>query len=375
MAAARHKVETYQQGFDTTLLLSVLLLTGVGIVMVYSASSAIANNTYGNGYLFIKKQALSAAMGCLLMLGTAMTPYRLYRRFAYIFLAISAILIVLTQVPGIGHSAGGAARWIKIGSFSVQPSEIARLAMIIYLAYSITKKQEFIKDFSIGFLPHVIFFLIFAILIMLQPDFGSVAIMAMITWIMMFVGGVSLVHLVLSLLPAIPVGIFVMVSASYRMERLVSFLDPWKHRSDEGYQIVNSLMAFGSGGIWGKGLGNGYQKLFYLPEPHTDFIFSVIGEELGLWGVLAIVSVFALVIFRGITIARNTKDVFGSLLATGIVTGIGLQTCINMGVAMGLLPTKGLALPFLSYGGSSLLINMAAIGILINIARTGNHHE
>ena len=373
MAMAKHKVEMNQQGFDTTLLLSVLLLTGMGIVMVYSASSAIANNSWGNSFFFIRKQAISAVIGCVLLMGTAMTPYRLYRRFAYIFLAIAAFLIVLTQIPGIGHSAGGAARWIKIGAFSMQPSEFARLAFIIYLAYSITKKQELIKDFSIGFLPHVIFFLIFAILIMLQPDFGSVAILAMITWIMMFVGGVKLLHLLLSLLPMIPVGIFVMISASYRMERLVSYLDPWKHRSDEGYQIVNSLMAFGSGGVWGKGLGNGYQKLFYLPEPHTDFIFSVIGEELGLWGVLLILSVFAVVILRGIFIARNTDDMFGSLLATGIVTGLGLQTCINMGVALGLLPTKGLALPFLSYGGSSLLINMAAVGILINIAKTGNN--
>jgi cell division protein FtsW len=345
----------------------------MGIVMVYSASSAIANNSWGNSFFFIRKQAVSAVIGCILLMGTAMTPYRLYRKFAYIFLAIAALLLILTQVPGIGHSAGGAARWIKIGAFSMQPSEFARLAFIIYLAYSITKKQELIKDFSIGFLPHVIFFLIFAILIMLQPDFGSVAILAMITWIMMFVGGVSLLHLLLSLLPMIPVGIFVMVSASYRMDRLVSFLDPWKHRSDEGYQIVNSLMAFGSGGVWGKGLGNGYQKLFYLPEPHTDFIFSVIGEELGLWGVLLILSVFAVVILRGIVIARNTEDMFGSLLATGIVTGLGLQTCINMGVTLGLLPTKGLALPFLSYGGSSLLINMAAVGILINIAKTGNN--
>lgn len=373
MVMAKHKVETYQQGFDTTLLLSVLLLTGVGIVMVYSASSAIANTSWGNSYFFIRKQAISAAMGCLILIGTAMTPYRFYRRLAYGLLALSAVLLVLTQVPGIGHAAGGAARWIKIGSFSMQPSEFARLAMIIYLAYSITKKQDYIKDFSIGFLPHVIFFLIFAILIMLQPDFGSVAILAMITWIMMFVGGVSLTHLFGSLLAVVPVGIFVMVSASYRMERLVSFLDPWKHRTDEGYQIVNSLMAFGSGGLWGKGLGNGYQKLFYLPEPHTDFIFSVIGEELGLWGVLLILAVFAVVILRGIAIARNTRDMFGSLLATGIVTGLGLQTCINMGVALGLLPTKGLALPFLSYGGSSLLINLAAVGILINIAKTGNN--
>ena len=373
MATAGHRIEPPFQGFDTPLLLSVLFLTGVGIVMVYSASSAIASNLFGNDYFFLRKQAISACLGAVVLIGTAMTPYRIYQRLAYIFLAISAVLIIATQIPGIGHTAGGASRWIRLGWCSLQPSELARLSMVIYLAYSLTKKQEFIKEFSIGFLPHVMFFLIFAILIMLQPDFGSVAILAMITWIMMFVGGVSLVHLALSLLPLVPAAIFIVFSASYRMERILGYLDPWKHRSDQGYQIVNSLMAFGSGGFWGKGLGNGYQKLFYLPEPHTDFIFAVIGEELGLWGVLAILGVFVVVVIRGITIARNTRDLFGSLLATGLATGIGLQVAINMGVALGLLPTKGLALPFLSYGGSSLLINMAAVGILINIAKTGNN--
>ncbi len=373
MAKARHSFDTLY-GFDTPLLLSVLFLACVGIVMIYSASSAIANNIYGNGYYFLRKQTISAGIGAIVLIITSMTPYRVYRPLAYMILAFSAVLLLITQIPGVGHMAGGATRWIRFCGFSIQPSEFARLAMVIYLAYSLSKKQEFIEDFSIGFLPHVIIFLVFAILIMIQPDFGSVVILATLTWTMMFVAGVPLKFLGFSLLPFLPLSVYVMMSASYRVQRLMSFLDPWKHQKEEGYQIVHSLMAFGSGGFWGKGLGNGYQKLFYLPEPHTDFIFSVIGEELGLWGVIGILGIFSIVIWRGFIIARQTKDHFGSLLATGITTGIALQTSINMGVALGLLPTKGLTLPFLSYGGSSLLINMAAVGILINIGKT-NYYE
>jgi cell division protein FtsW len=373
LAKARHSFDTLY-GFDTPLLLSVLFLSSVGIVMIYSASSAIANNIYGNGYYFLRKQTISACIGAVVLIMTSMTPYRVYRPLAYMILAFSAVLLLVTQIPGIGHTAGGATRWIRFCGFSIQPSEFARLGMVIYLAFSLSKKQEFIEDFSIGFLPHVIIFIVFAVLIMIQPDFGSVVILATLTWVMMFVAGVPLKFLGFSLLPFLPLAAYVMMSASYRVQRLMSFLDPWKHQKEEGYQIVHSLMAFGSGGFWGKGLGNGYQKLFYLPEPHTDFIFSVIGEELGLWGVIGILSVFTIVIWRGFIIARQTKDHFGSLLATGITTCIALQTSINMGVALGLLPTKGLTLPFLSYGGSSLLINMAAVGILINIGKT-NYYE
>jgi cell division protein FtsW len=284
-------------------------------------------------------------------------------------LALAAVFLALTQIPGYGHSAGGAARWIKVGGFTVQPSEFARLAMIIYLAYSLSKKEARIREFSIGFLPHVLVMLMLGCLIMVQPDFGSVAILGLICWIMMFLAGVPMKFLAGSLLALLPLAGGIMISASYRVERLMSFLDPWKHQTDQGYQIVHSLMAFGSGGILGKGLGNGHQKLFYLPEPHTDFIFSVIGEELGLWGVLLLLTLFAVILWRGLIIAMNTEDRFGSLLAAGLTLSIGVQVTINMGVAMGLLPTKGLTLPFLSYGGSSLLINMLAVGIILNIGK------
>jgi cell division protein FtsW len=210
-----------------------------------------------------------------------------------------------------------------------------------------------------------------AVLILKQPDFGSVAILAVLTWLMMFVGGVRMLYLGSSCLLLGGAGLYFISLAGYRMRRLLSFLDPWQYSSDAGYQIVHSLMAFGSGGWWGAGIGKGYQKLFYLPEPHTDFIFSVIGEELGLAGVLLIILLYLMIIWKGIRIARRAPDLFGGYLAIGLTAALGLQICINMGVTLGLLPTKGLTLPFLSYGGTSLVLNMATIGILMNIGAAG----
>lgn len=239
--------------------------------------------------------------------------------------------------------------------------------MVIYLAFSMSKKQERIKDFSIGFLPHLIVLALFTGLILLQPDFGSVVILGAITWILLFVGGVRLRYLLSFVLLVLPLVYYIMLKADYRLRRITSFLDPWQYPTEDGYQIIHSLMAFGTGGIWGAGIGSGYQKLFYLPEPHTDFIFSVIGEELGLVGILIILSLYTLILWRGIHIARNAGDSFSIFMATGITATILLQVCVNMCVTLGLLPTKGLTLPFLSYGGTSLLVNMASIGILMNI--------
>jgi len=272
----------------------------------------------------------------------------------------------------LGSSAGGAARWLRLGPVSFQPSEFARFSVVIFMAYSMSKKKEHLKDFYIGFLPHVLVLSAFTVLIFLQPDFGSVVILGALTWIMLFVGGARLRHLASSLLLVLPVLYYFMIHAEYRVKRIMSFLDPWQYPTEEGYQIIHSLMAFGTGGIWGAGIGKGYQKLFYLPEPHTDFIFSVIGEELGLVGIFLILGLYSVIVWRGLAIARNTDDLFGSFVALGLTSALALQVIVNMGVCLGLLPTKGLALPFLSYGGTSLLINMASIGILMNIeiART-----
>ena len=354
--------------YDVRLLFPVLFLVGVGIVMVYSASSAIALKTYGNGYLFLQKQAAFALFGSVVLVTCSHVPYQWYRHLAYPLLVLSLVFLALVHIPGFGVSAGGSTRWLRLGPVTFQPSELARLALIIYLAYSLEKKQGLQKNFAIGFLPHAVVLATFTVLIITQPDFGSVAILAALTGIILFVGGVRIVHLLLSLLLLVPVGYYFMVNAAYRLKRLLSFLDPWQYSSAEGYQVIHSLMAFGTGGLWGTGVGKGYQKLFYLPEPHTDFIFAVVGEELGLVGVVLILGLYAAILWRGIGIARNALDNFGSFLALGLTAGIVLQVCVNMAVALGLLPTKGLTLPFLSYGGTSLLINMAAVGILMNIS-------
>ena len=353
--------------YDVKLLFPVLFLVGIGIVMVYSASSALALKKFGTDYYFLKKQMLFALLGIVALVLCSHLPYRLFSSLTYPLILLALIFLAATLISGFGYSAGGATRWFRLGSFTFQPSEFARFALVIYLAYSMNKKMDVLKDFYLGFLPHILVLFMFTVLIIFQPDFGSVLILGALTWVMLFVGGVRISHLVMSLVLIIPMAYFFMVSADYRSKRIMSFLDPWKYSADDGYQIVHSLMAFGTGGIWGTGIGKGYQKLFYLPEPHTDFIFSVIGEELGLLGVLIILGLYILIFWRGIFIARNCKDSFGSFVAIGLTTAIGLQICVNMGVALGLLPTKGLTLPFLSYGGTSLLLNMASIGILMNI--------
>ena len=306
-------------------------------------------------------------LGIMALIAGRHFPYRLYRSLTYPLLVGSACLLIAIHISGLGVSVGGAKRWLGLGGFTFQPAELVRFAMVLYLAYSLSKKQEQVRDFAIGFVPHVVVLGTFTALILLQPDFGSAVLLAALTWIMMFVGGVRLLHLLSPLPILLPIGYFVMVNAAYRIKRLASFWDPWQYAAAEGYQIVHSLMAFGTGGLWGTGIGKGYQKLFYLPEPHTDFIFSVIGEELGLLGVSIVLTLYTLIIWRGVIIARNASDAFGAYIAIGLTVALGLQVVVNMGVALGLLPTKGLPLPFLSYGGSSLLVSMAAVGVLMNI--------
>jgi cell division protein FtsW len=355
------------QTYDRQLLFAVLLLVGIGIVMVYSASSALALKKYGSGFHFLKKQALFSLIGMVVLVVFSHIPFRVYRALTYPLLLTSLGLLVAVLVSGAGLSAGGSQRWMRLGPVTFQPVEAARLALVIYMAYSLSKKRDGLRQFGIGFVPHVVVLTVFAVLLMLQPDFGSVVIFSALAWGMMFVAGVPIRHLLSALLLMAPLAYYLMVGAAYRIRRLVSFLDPWQYPDGEGYQIIHSLMAFGTGGLWGTGVGKGYQKLFYLPEPHTDFIFAVIGEELGFLGVLFIVGLYGIVIWRGISIAFRCRDEFGMYLALGITTAIGLQVSINLGVALGLLPTKGLTLPFLSYGGTSLLLNMASIGILMNI--------
>ena len=359
---------SFSFGYDAKILFPVLFLTGIGIVMVYSASSAIALKKFGNSYYFLKKQAIFALTGLLIMGIARYFPLKVLYRLTYPLLAIALFFLVAVQVSGLGVAAGGAVRWLRIAGITFQPSEFARFTIVLYMAYSMSKKHDKLKDFSIGFVPHVMLMGVFTMLILIQPDFGSAMILVAIGWMMMFVGGIPFKYLSSAFAVFLPLICIFLFSASYRIKRLTSFLNPWEYASKEGYQIVHSLMAFGTGGLWGVGIGKGYQKLFYLPEPHTDFIFSVIGEELGLLGVALILILYGIILWRGFKISKQVSDPFASLLAFGLTSAFGLQVCINMGVTLSLLPTKGLTLPFLSYGGTSLLMNMASMGILMNIA-------
>ena len=353
--------------YDATLLFPVLFLVGFGIVMVYSASSALSLKVHGHGYYYLQRQAAFSLIGIIVMILCRHIPYRLFGYFVYPLLFSAIGLLILVLVPGFGVTAGGSTRWLGIAGLTFQPSELARLAIVMYLAYSLTKKQARLDVFSIGFVPHVIVLAVLAVLIGMEPDFGSVVILTILTWIMMFTAGVRMHHLLIPLPVILAALVYFLVSAPYRLARLVSFLNPWAYAADQGYQVVHSQMAFGTGGIVGTGLGHSYQKLFFLPEPHTDFIFSVIGEEVGLVGVTIIVMLYGVIVWRGIGIARHCPEPFGALAALGLTAAIALQICVNMGVTLGLLPPKGLPLPFLSYGGTSMVISMVSVGILMSI--------
>jgi cell division protein FtsW len=356
------------QGYDYLLLVPSLLLLGLGLVIIYSASSSLAEYRLGDSYYFLKKQAVFCLIGLGLMILAKNIPNTLYKKLVYPALFLSFALLALLFVPSLGAKVGGSSRWLRFAGLSFQPSELAKLSLALYLAYSMAKQGPNMSRFSIGFLPHVLVVGLFMGLILLQPDLGTSVIIGCWVLILLFVGGAKLFQLFAAVLLFMPIVLWLISQADYRMKRWWAFLNPWEDPEGLGFQIIHSFLAIGSGGIFGVGLGNSKQKLFYLPEPHTDFIFSVVAEELGLVGLSVIVVLFGVLITRGIKIALNANDLYSSYLAMGISSFLGLQVLINMGVVMGLLPTKGLTLPLISYGGSSLVISLLSIGILLNIS-------
>jgi cell division protein FtsW len=354
--------------YDLSLLITTISLLGIGIVMVYSASAILAAERFGDGYYFLRKQALFGAFALVMMMVMMNIPYTLLRTLAYPILGLSLIFLILLLVPDMGYKVGGSTRWIRLANFSFQPSEFAKLTLIIFLAYLLDKKGDRIRTFSRGFLPVLIISGTMIFLVMLQPDFGVALFMATIVFMLLFIGGARISYLVSSILVAIPIVYLLIMKVDYRYNRIVGFLHPWEDPSRTSFQMIQSLLAFGSGGLFGTGLGGGSQKLFFLPAPHTDFIFSVIGEELGMVGVTIILGLFALFAILGIRIALMAQEPFGTLLGVGITAMISLQAIINIGVVLGLLPTKGLTLPFVSYGGTSVLVNAIGVGILLNIS-------
>jgi len=353
---------------DYTLLIITLLLMATGILMVYSASAIYAQDRYQDSYYFLKREVIFMLAGLVLIFVVKSINYHIYYKLTYPILITSLLLLVIVFIPGIGHRAGGAQRWIGIAGFTLQPSELAKGAVILFVAYTLAKKKEKMKSFSTGFLPPVIIVGIFLGFILLQKDLGTAFVIALVAMLMLFIGGTRVTYLAAGLIATMPVLYFLIFSVDYRRKRIMAFMNPWEHKMDEGFQIIQSYVAFNAGGLWGKGMGQGKQKLFYLPAAHTDFIFSVIGEELGLIGVFFIITLFLLFMFRGIKIAMRAPDIFGTYLAIGITSLITTQALINFGVVMGLLPTKGLPLPFISHGGTALLVLSVMVGVLLNIS-------
>jgi cell division protein FtsW len=352
---------------DPIVLTCILALLAVGVAMVYSAGAIYATDVHGDELHYIRRHGVYALLGLAVMTFGAAVPYQKWKPWTYPLLLGVAVLLILVLVPGVGKTMGGATRWLKIGPVFLQPSEIAKLALVLYLAYSLEKKNSFIGTFSIGILPHLLFSGFLLALILVEPDYGTTMTLAAILMIMLFVAGVRLLHLAALMAVGLPLAWLALMGAAYRRARMTAFLDPWAHQSDSGFQLIQSWLAFRSGGALGTGLGESQQKLFFLPAAHTDFILAVVAEELGLLGVLGIVVLFGLFVFQAVRVCMTAPDLFGRLLGMGLALLIGIQAGINMGVVTGLLPTKGLTLPLISYGGSSLVLTMAMLGVLLNV--------
>jgi cell division protein FtsW len=355
------------ENYDLILMLMAIALTCFGVVMVYSSSNIMAAKRFHDGFFFLKRQGLFAVIGFVLMLGVMRIDYHVWKKMAVPALLLCLVLLVMVLIPGIGGKAGGSSRWIKLPGFNLQPSEMAKLALIMYMAYSLDKKQDKVKSFAVGIVPHMIILAILIGCLALQPDLGGALTLVAVAMTMLFAAGTRLSHIISMILLAMPLLAY-KLSRGYHKSRMEAWTNPWSDPEGKGFQIIQSWLALGTGGVFGQGLGEGKQKLFYLPEAHTDFILSVIGEELGFLGVIVIISMFFLLVQRAMRISVAAPDTFGRFLALGIAVLFGIEATVNMGVVTGLLPTKGLALPFISYGGSSLLISLFAVGILLNIS-------
>ena len=356
------------------IVIAVMLLIGIGTLMVYSSTALMSLRKYGSGSHYLWNHIVTVFVGIAAMFVLSRTDYKKFRPLVYIMLGFSLLLILLVFVPGIGISANGAKRWLRLWPTTFQPSELVKIVMVIFLADYMDKNTHRMRDFRYGILIPVAIMLLFQVIIMIQPDFGAVMSLGILTVGLLILGGARLSHIGALVLSSLPVIYIVVSSSVYRMKRIMSFTDPWKDPFGDGFQLVQSFIAFGSGRFFGVGLGGSKQKLYFLPEVHTDFIFSLISEELGLLGALTVLGIFLWLFIRGVQVSIRTSDLFSYFLTMGLTMMIGVQAVINFAVSMGLMPTKGLPLPFISYGGSALLINMCAAGILMSISRNNENN-
>lgn len=365
----RKLLEQQTRGYDLLLLSATMLLVLVGTLMIYTSSTLVSDRLYGSSLALLRSHLVHLLIGMGALWVATRIPYRRWEQAMPYLLVLCFILLTLVLIPGVGYEANGARRWLRLGFLNFQPSELLKFTLILYVASYLNRKAEQLADFFRGLMPNMMVMGIFLTLVVMQPDFGTMVLIALTLLMMIFVGGAKPGHILFSLVGFAAIGAYMVASRTYRLKRFTAFLDPWQDRLDSGFQIVQSYLAFGSGGLWGSGLGDSRQKLLFLPDAHTDFIFSILAEELGLVGVLLTMALFALFLGRCFRVALKVQDDFGKHLAYGISTLFALQIVINMAVVMGLIPTKGLPLPFISYGGSALVTYMFMTGVLLSISR------
>lgn len=353
----------------TSIFLLVFVLVSIGVVMIYSASAIYAYSNTGDSLYFLKRHLFYLAIGYLMMFLAMSVDLALVRSLAKPLIGAAVVLLVLVLVPHIGKEISGAKRWFKLGMFNFQPSEFAKIAIIVYMADFVSRKGSLMKTFFRGYVPAMLVLGLVVGLVLLEPDLGTAVTISVITIIILFASGARGSHLLTFLLAGIPALYVLVFSAPYRRRRIMAFLNPWADKRGVGFQIIQSFVALGSGGLIGVGLGQSRQKLFYLPASHTDFIFSIIGEELGFLGVASIVILFTLFLWQGMKVSFRANEGFEKVLSMGIVSLIAFEAVINIGVTAGAFPTKGLPLPFISYGGSGLIFHLMAIGLLLNVAK------
>jgi cell division protein FtsW len=370
-AAARARAERASRRSLLTLTFSVSALTVLGLVMVLSASSVSAFAEHGSSFFFFQRQLISAVVGLGVAVGVSRIRYQLWQRAWPALLGVTLILLLLVLHPATGHTAGGAARWIPVGPFTMQPSELAKFAVVVAVATILARSIRYLHDPIVWGVPLLFVVGSTTLLIIMQPDLGTMMVLALTVMLMLFVAGVRLRLLAVSTFIGSAIGLALVMGEKYRRARVFSFLHPWADPHNTGYQIVQSLIALGSGHLYGVGLGASRQKWSYVPNAHTDFIFSIMGEELGLLGEVVVLALFGALLYAGVRIALRAPDAFGRILAGGITGWLCLQALVNLGAVTGVLPITGVPLPFMSYGGSSLIVSLTAVGVLISIGRSG----
>ena len=356
---------------DMWLFGAALVLVSIGVVMVYSASAILAADRFGDPHYFLKRQLFWALLGLGGLWAALAVDYRVLERVALPLLGVAALLLVLVLVPAFGQAINGTRRWLRVGGVSFQPVELAKLAFVIYLARFLSRRGEAVQGFWGGAVPPAVIGGGLAALVLRQPDLGNSLTLLALAFTLLFLAGARPRHLLLLAAPALPLLAVAVYLAPYRWRRILAFLNPESDPRGSGFQIIQSFLAIGSGGLLGRGLGGSKQKLFYLPEPHTDFVFAVIAEELGLIGGVTVVALFMVLIWRGLRAGLRAPDRFGAYLALGLTTMLATEALVNLGVVTGSLPTKGLPLPFVSFGGSALFMTLLSTGILLNISQHG----